>query len=348
MLEQSVRSLCVLRLSAIGDICHALPVVRTLQRAWPDCRITWIVGRVEAALLSGLDGVEFITLDKSGGLRAMRAVTRQLSGRRFDLLLDMHPSMRANLVSLAVKAPLKIGFDRERAKDQQWLFTNRRIAPAPEQHVMDAFFGFAEAVGVTERDERWDIPIPDADREFAIGVVGGKRRTVVISPCAAARFRNFRNWPAAKFAELAVRLTDTWPVDIVLTGGNTEQERRAGDAIAAKLGGYCRNLIGRTSLKQLLAVLERADLVICPDSGPAHLATAVDTPVVGLYATTDPRRAAPYKSRHLVVDRYDEACRRFLGQPASQVRFGTRVRSPEAMNIISVDDVMEKVATVLG
>ena len=119
----------------------------------------------------------------------MRAVNRQLAGRRYDLLLDMHPSMRANLVSLAVKAPLKIGFDRARAKDQQWLFTNRRIAPAREQHVMDAFFGFAEAVGISERDERWDIPIPDSDREFAVGVVDGKRKTAVISPCAAARFR---------------------------------------------------------------------------------------------------------------------------------------------------------------
>ncbi len=298
--------------------------------------------------MAGLDGVEFIILDKSGGMAAYREVARQLGGRHFDVLLNMHPSMRANLVSLRVNSPHKVGFDRRRGKDQQWLFTNSRVRAVTRQHVMDSFFEFAVALGIEERVERWDIPIPDSARSFASQHIDSTRRTVVFSPCAAARFRNYRNWPAEQFAAFAARLVATYPVDVVLTGGSSDEEQRAGALIEASLGGRCRNLIGRTSLKQLLALLQASDLLVCPDSGPAHMATAVNTPVVSLFATTDPRRAAPYRSRELVVDRYDAACRQFLGKSAGEVRFGTRVRNPEAMNLITVDAVMEKVARVFG
>ncbi|MDH3893036.1 MAG: glycosyltransferase family 9 protein [Chromatiales bacterium] len=348
LLEQPPRSLCLLRLSALGDVCHALPLVRTLQRAWPDCCITWIIGRTEAALMAGLDGVEFIILNKAGGIPAYREVARQLRGRRFDVLLNLHPSMRANLVSLRVRSPRKVGFDRDRAKDQQWLFTNSRIRAVTRQHVMDSFFEFAAALGVAERVERWDIPIPDTARVFADRHIECERRTVVLSPCAAARFRNYRNWPAEHFAAFANELVAAYGVDVVLTGGSSEEEQRAGALIEASVGARCTNLIGRTNLKQLLALIQRADLLVCPDSGPAHMATAVDTPVVALFATTDPRRAAPYLSRNLVVDRYDAACRRFLHKSADEVRFGTRVRNPDAMSLITVDAVMDKVAEVLG
>ncbi len=213
---------------------------------------------------------------------------------------------------------------------------------------MDSFFEFAAALGVEDRVERWDIPIPETARKFARQHIDSARRTVVLSPCAAARFRNFRNWPAEQFAAFAAQLVATYAVDVVLTGGSSDEERHAGALIEASIGARCRNLIGRTSLKELLALLQNADLLVCPDSGPAHMATAVNTPVVALFATTDPRRAGPYRSRELVVDRYDAACRRFLGKTADEVRFGTRVRNPEAMSLITVDAVMEKVARVLG
>src|SRR5262245_15131236 len=176
-------SVCVLRLSAIGDCCHTLPVVRTLQAAWPATELTWIIGKIERSLIGDIAGIEFITFDKSRGSSAYRDLWRDLRGRRFDLLLHMHPSMRANLASLLVRAPMRLGLDRARAKDFQWLFTNRRIAPRTRRHVMDVWFEFAEALGVNDRVMRWDIPVSDADRAFAATQIDGARPTLLISPC---------------------------------------------------------------------------------------------------------------------------------------------------------------------
>ena len=102
------------------------------------------------------------------------------------------------------------------------------------------------------------------------------------------------------------------------------------------------NLVGRTSLKQLYALIAAADVVLCPDSGPAHMATAAGTPVVGLYATSNPERTGPYLSRSLCVNRYPDAAERYLGKPVSDLRWGERVRHPGAMALITNDDVIGK------
>jgi heptosyltransferase I len=347
LLAHPPESLCLVRLSAIGDCCHTLPVVRTLQAAWPGTRITWIIGRTEHALLDGCAGIEFITFDKRTAAASLGDVHRQLAGRRFPLLLHMHASMRANLVSLLVRAPLRLGFDRARARDWQWLFTNRQVRAGEQQHVMDGLFGFAEALGITARELRWDIPVGAADRELAATLRRAGRPLCVISPCSSQRLRNFRNWPVARQVALACWLADEYDADIVVTGGNTALEREYGTAIASALDGRARNLVGQTTLKQLLAILAEAALLVCPDSGPAHMATAVGTPVVGLYATSNRLRTGPYLSQHLVVDRYPEAVAREFG-PGAEPRWGARVRRPDAMELITLDDVKEKVGRVLG
>ena len=123
------RDICILRLSAIGDTCHMVPLIRALQSAWPECRITWIIGRVESQLMSLVPGVELLTVDKRRFVAELARLRGVLASRRFDLLLHMQASMRASLLSTLVRAPIKLGFDRARARELQWLFTNRRIAP---------------------------------------------------------------------------------------------------------------------------------------------------------------------------------------------------------------------------
>src|ERR1700757_4985680 len=101
------RSLCILRLSAIGDTCHVVPIVRTLQQAWPGTQLTWIIGKTEARLMSLIEGVEFIIVDKRASPAARRAQRRQLTGRHFDVLLHMQLALRASLLARRVRAPLK-------------------------------------------------------------------------------------------------------------------------------------------------------------------------------------------------------------------------------------------------
>ncbi len=337
-------SICILRLSAIGDCCHTLPVIRTLQAHWPATHITWIIGRTEYGLLKDASGIEFITFDKRDPRTSRAEIRRQLAGRRFPLLLHMHASMRANLVSRLVRADTRLGFDRARARDWQWLFSNEKIAARPHQHVMDGLFGFAEHLGIHERVLRWDFALSAADREIADGLRAGPRPICVISPCTSQRFRNYRNWRVENYVAVARHLIDKHGAQIVLTGGPTETELNYGAEICSALGnqpeGQVTNLVGKTSLKQLFAVLQIADLLICPDSGPAHMATAAGTPVLGLYATSNRFRTGPYLSQDLVVDAYPEAVRREFSKSVSEVRWGERVRDPAAMDLIKVDAVI--------
>ena len=336
--------LCLVRLSAIGDTCHALAVVRNLQDNWPDCNITWIIGRTEAGLMGDVAGVEFIIFDKRQGREAYGEVAAQLAGRRFDAALCMHASMRANWLCRKIPAERKVGFDRARAKDFQWLFTRERIVPAAEQHALDAMMGFARHVGTKPTPVRWDIPLPDDARDYAARHCDDN--TVALSPVSSQRFRNYRNWPVERFREVCEHLVNVHGCRILVTGGGTELERE----YAAKLEDVpgVTSIVGESSLKGLVAVFERSRLVVCPDSGPVHMATAVGTPVVGLYATSNPARTGPYLNRDFTVNRYPEAVERYLGKSVDEVQWGQRVRHPDAMNLIAVDDVVGQIDKVLG
>ncbi len=338
----SPQTVCILRLSAIGDCCHTLAVVRTMLAAWPRTRLTWVIGRTEAALFGDIAGIEFITYDKSRGRRANGALRRALADRRFDLLLDMQASWRANLASRAIRAPVRIGFDRRRARDCQWFFTNRSIEARTREHVLDGLFGFAAAAGVRERRLEWNIPIGDDDLAYARDVVPDDAPVVLISPCSSQRARNFRNWPAERYVAVAEHAASSLGAQIVVTGGPTPLERDYAATISRDASCDVLNLAGRTTLKQLLALIERATVIVCPDSGPAHMATAVGTPVVGLYASSNPERTGPYLSRQWTVNRYPDAVRIYLGKTVDQIRWGQRVRHPDVMDLVSVADVTDK------
>jgi heptosyltransferase I len=339
---QPPRSLCIIRLSAIGDTCHTVPVVRAIQDAWPSAALTWIIGKTEHSLLKGLGGVEFVVLDKARGIGGYAAVHRELKGRRFDALLHMHASARANIVSLLVRTKLRIGFDKARARDHQWLFTNTRLPARPERHVMDGLFEFAELIGVKPGKPRWDLAVGTDDVSEVAPYFASGKPALVISPCTGQRFRNYRNWRVESYAEVADYAASRYGAQVLLTGGNTAIEESYGRDIAAVARSQPTNLMGKTTLKQLAAILQRASVVLCPDSGPAHIATAVGTPVVGLYATSNRHRTGPYFSQHLVVDKYPEAVAKEFGRPIEQLRWGQRVRDPAAMSLITVADVIAK------
>jgi heptosyltransferase I len=345
VLLEPPESVCIVRLSSIGDVCHVLPVVRTLQHAWPGARFTWVIGKVEATLVSGIPEIEFVAVDKRRGLGVLRDVRRRLHGRRFDLLLHMQLSMRASTVALAIPARIKLGFDLPRARELQWLVTTHRIARAQRQHVMDGLFGFAERLGVRERLLRWDIPIPEPARDYARRLIPDGRATLVISPCSNHRLRN---WRAEYYERVADFATETYGMRIVLCGGRSSEEKRMGVHMLSHLHRPCSNAIGRDTLPELLATLQRATLLLAPDSGPAHMATTVGTPVLGLYAASNPARSGPYLSRALCVDRYDAAARAFLGRPASELPWTTKIEREGVMDLITPDDVIQKLESFMA
>jgi len=345
ILTTQPEKICVVRLSAIGDTCHALAVVRRIQDNWPGSKITWIIGKTEAQLLADIPDIEFIIFDKSKGRQAYKDVRSGLGGRSFDIVLCMHASMRANFIYPSIRSPIRLGFDRKRAKDFQWLFTNHRIDAVHGVHALEAMMSFAAAIGAPPKPIRWEIPLSEDVREFAADFRSPNKPLVVISPCSSNRSRNFRNWSIANYA-LAIRHLTGNACRVVLTGGPSALEIEYGEALSAN--GVADNLIGKTSLKELAALIDAADLVICPDSGPAHMATAFSTPVLGLYATSNPDRTGPFASRELTVNRYPDAALKYFGKPVEKLRWGQRVRHPDAMDLITVEDVVGKIDAFFG
>lgn len=344
-LAEPPQSLCILRLSAIGDTCHVVPIVRTLQQAWPATQLTWIIGRTEARLMSLIEGVEFITVDKGTGLAARRALNAQLRGRRFDVLLHMQLALRASLVSLAAPAAVRLGFDRPRARELQWLFTNERIAANTREHVLDSFFGFPAALGIRERLLRWDVPLPAAARAYAERLIPDAQPTLLISPCSRhAR----RNWPLERYAALARHAAGAHRMRVILAGGPSEAERRAGAAIARAAGAAVLDQTGKDTLPQMLALLARATVLVSPDSGPVHMATMVGTPVIGLYAATNPARSGPYLSGRWCVDAYARAARAFRGCEPQELPWGHKIEEPGVMELIQVEEVTARIDELLG
>jgi heptosyltransferase I len=337
--------ICVLRLSALGDVCHVLPVVRTLQHHWPDVRLTWILGRLEHKLLGHIPGIEFVVFDKKAGLAAYRDLRRQLAGRSYDALLHMQLALRASLAAALIPTRRRIGFDRARARELQWLVTNDQIAPRTREHVLDSLFGFAERLGVPEHLMRWDIPLPPAAQDYARRAIPDGQPTLVLSPCSS---HPLRNWSAERYAAVADHAAARHGLRVLLCGGRSTLEQEYGSLIERHMRQPCINLIGKDTLLELLATLARATLLVSPDSGPAHMATTVGTPVIGLYAATNPARSGPYYSRPCCVDRYDAAARRFLGRPAAELKWTTKIERPGVMDLIEVDAVTERLDALVA
>jgi heptosyltransferase I len=342
--ESAPPSLCLIRLSAIGDTCHALPLVRTIQHAWPGTRITWIIGRNEHKLLSLLPEIEFLTVDKRHFVAEVRRLRAELAGRRFDVLLDIHVSLRASLLSALVRAPVKLGFDRARARDCQWLFTNRRIAPRAREHVLDSFWGFTDALGIADRRLEWNIPLPEAARAYARRVIPDERPTLLISPCSS---HALRNWRPEYYARVAEHAAERWGMRVVLCGGRSAVERDTSDRIVAQARAPLVDQVGRDTLPEMLALLGAATVLLTPDSGPAHMATAVGTPVIGLYAATNPARSGPYRSLVWCVDRFPEAARRYLRREPEQLPWWIKIERPGVMDLIEPRDVVERLDALM-
>ncbi|MFB2734733.1 glycosyltransferase family 9 protein [Shewanella mangrovisoli] len=336
----TMNSLCLLRLSAIGDVCHAVAMVQAIQRQYPQLKITWVIGKLEYQLLKHLPGIEFVIFDKSQGWRSYLNLHKALKGRRFDVLLHMQVALRATLASLAISAKVRVGFDRARAKEGQWLVTNHRVEPLAQPHVLDGFMGFAKAIGVSDITPRWNIPVPQADTEFAQRQIADGEKVLVI--CAAAS-KAERNWLPERYAAVAQHAVNKG-YRVILCGGPTALEKALADDIANACSAKLDNLVGKTSLTQLLALLKRASLVLAPDTGPAHMAVTQGTPVIGLYAHSNPGRTGPYLSQQYVVSAYQEA---IASQQSGEVKWGTRAKGEHLMALISVEAVIEKFDQVI-
>ncbi|WP_394129181.1 glycosyltransferase family 9 protein [Shewanella maritima] len=337
----NIKSLCLLRLSAIGDVCHAVAMVQAIQRQYPQLAITWVIGKVEYQLVQHIAGVNFVIFDKSRGWQSYVDLKRNLGKQQFDVLLHMQVALRATIASLMIKAKERIGFDKARAKEGQWLVTNRQIQPQHEPHVLDGFMGFATALGVKDITPRWTIPVPEADAEFVSSILSAGEKVFVICPAAS---KQERNWLPERYADVAQHACNQG-FRVLLCGGPSDAEIQ----LAANIQQFCEakieNWVGKTSLTQLLSVLKQATIVLAPDTGPAHMAVTQSTPVIGLYAHSNPGRTGPYCSQQYVVSVYHQA---IAEQVQGEVPWGKRAKGAHLMSYIQTDVVIQQFDEVVS
>lgn len=340
MTDTAPKSICIMRLSAIGDVTHMIPVIRSIQKYWPNTELTWIIGKNEAALVNNIENIEFIQFDKSKALESYKNIAAKLKCRKFDVLICAQVSLRANTISALISAAVKLGYDSERSKDLHSLFINQRIQACPGEHVLDSFFSFLEHLGLTDRSMQWNYAIPESALDFAKQHLDAEKFKLIISPCSS---HAFRNWSAERYAAVADYAVHTINAQVILCGGPTASEKQMGIEIEQFMQTDALNLIGKDSLKKFLALLQGADLLISPDSGPVHMAAGVGTAVIGLYAASNPKRSGPYLSQQWCVNKYEEAAKKYKNKPANELKWGTKLEYSGVMDLIEINDVIQKI-----
>ena len=338
-------NICIVRLSALGDVTHAVPVVRAIQKHWPQARITWICAKLEHKLLSALDGIDFVVVDKNSGWGGYYRLWRKMAGQRFDIMLQMQTSARANANGAMVRADIKLGWDRLRARDFHRLFMTDTIPQTRFEHQVQGHLSFARSMGLDVSEPEWNFPVSDDAIAFVNSVVPVEQKILLISPCSS---HVHRNWRAERYAAVADHAIAQHGMTVVLSGGPSPLERSLGEAIEAASKNSLINLIGKDTLPQLVALLKRADIVLSPDSGPVHLANALGTPVIGLHACTWSRRSGPYNSLDLCVDKFAEAARRYRNSTPEQLRWGTRIEEAGVMDLVEVNEVIDRLELALS
>ena len=344
MNNSDIQSICIIRLSALGDVTHMVPIIHSIKKFRPSTKITWIISTTEYRLVGDLPDIEFIKFDKKLGWKAYPDVLKHLGNRTFDVVIAAQVSMRANILTRLISSPRKIGYDKKRAKDLHGLVINETI-PAGDTHVLDSFFQFIEQIGIPHKTFDWSIPIPQEAREFARQQIPLNKSTLAISPCSS---HTLRNWDAISYAEVANYAFKKYGMQTVLLGAPTTLEIQYGKEISDQLNHTPVNLIGRDTIKKLLAILDECSVLLTPDSGPAHMATSVNTPVIGLYAASNSLRSGPYLSLKHCVDKYPEAAKIYLGKSVSQLKWGTKIEKPGVMSLIRPEDVIIKLDEIMN
>jgi len=296
---------CIVMMSAVGDAVHVLPVLNALKRHAPDARVTWILQPGPMSLVRGHPAVDdLVVFDRGRGVRAFLDVRRELATREFDVVLGLQVYFKAGLVTSLTRAPVKLGFDRARARDMNWLFTTRQIPPHEPQHVQDQYFEFLTELGVPVGEVTWNLGPWDDERAAQRAFFAPIDRPAASIVVATSKPQ--KDWIPERWAETADALYYDFGLQPVLVGGRSPRELAAEQIIRGRARAPVVSALG-SGLRNLVGILDGSALVLSPDTGPLHMAVALDRPVISLMGYTNPKRTGPYRRFHdLIVDAYGD------------------------------------------
>jgi lipopolysaccharide heptosyltransferase I len=304
-LPNSPKRILLIKPSAIGDVVHTLPVWNLLRGHWPEAQISWLVTPACAGLIEGLPGLNVIRFERGRLGRAWRSKTaatellglgRWLRELTFDLVIDLQGLFRSGWMAWQTRAPVRVGFAS--AREFAWTFYTHRVPiDTAEQHATDRYLKVLEALGAATSPIVYPFVVDDVDRAHVERLIPAGTKYAVLLP--GTNWATKR-WPVEKFARLVAPLREQFGLDVAVAGGRDVEE------LAVRMP-EATNLVGRTNLRQLVALLDRAALVVANDSGPMHIAAALGRPLVTMYGPTNPVRTGPY-GRPDTVLRLDIPC----------------------------------------
>lgn len=297
-----VRRLLIVKPSSLGDVVHALPTLAALRRRFPSATFSWLVKREWAEVLEGnpdLDEVLAVDLSAQGWPAAIRAVREG----RFDLVVDLQGLLRSAVLGWASGSAVRVGFANGR-EGSPWFYTHRVPVPDASLHAVDRYLLMARFLGAEPEKPGPSAfclprdPAAEARVEALLAAAGVQAGTMLVALNPSARWMTKR-WPAESFAAAGDWLQRREGVRVVVVGSG--KERSAGDEVIRCMQTAPLDLVGKTTMKELIALLRRLRVFITNDSGPMHLAAAVGTPVIAPFGPTDPARTGPYGAGHAVL-----------------------------------------------
>ncbi|MEO0649425.1 MAG: glycosyltransferase family 9 protein [Planctomycetota bacterium] len=290
----------VIRLGALGDVTNALALAGALKRERPDVHIGWAAHDLVLPLLVGHPWVDRVHhWPRARKFAGALDVAREARAEGYDLVVDLQRILKSALLSRLVRAPRTLGYDRGRAKEQSWRLHRERIAPGdPQAPMILQAMEFAQHLGCRDLEPLRELP-RDADAEgWADSLLARLGAAPIAVNLGASKPPN--RWLPERFAELARAIAALEAGPVLLTGGPEDRELFA-PALEAADGDRIHDLVGRTSIPQMIALSRRLRLYVGCDTGPTHVAAAVGIPCVALFGPADPRRTGPFGSQHRVV-----------------------------------------------
>lgn len=329
---------CIVLLTGLGDVVNGLPVVNAIKRKWPDAHITWVAEPMPSGILRPHPSIdEVIVFHKKLGAKGVRRLRMEMKDRKFDVAINLNIYFKSAWPMLFSGARRRIGFERGRARDGVWLTANEHLPARARAHTLDMFLEFLDVLQVPREPVQWLIPITASERLAQETFFETLRdRPVVGLVTASANVK--KDWPADRYPALVNALVERFNAHVVLLGGPGEREQSIARTVMEQAKHEPVWGLG-DSIRKLTWLIEGCDLIIAPDTGPVHIARALEVPVIGMYGHTNPWRVGPYeKYQELWIDKYTDG-------PPDPSNFEPR---HGRMEMITVEEVMAKAALVLS
>jgi 3-deoxy-D-manno-octulosonic-acid transferase/heptosyltransferase-1 len=310
-----LRSILMIKLSAIGDVVHTLPLLEVLRKNLPEARIDWVVEQEASEIIAGhaaLDRVivsrrkiwqkDFMVRGKrSGTIREVLELLRELRSERYDLVIDMQGLFKSGLLTGLSRGERKIGFTWAREGSTLFLTEPPYFEDQYRQHAIERYLETARILGCKVNSWKGRIPLQSSHEHRVDMLLQEKgvngNRLAAVNPMARW---DTKLWEPEKFAALADRIHDELHMSVLFTG--SKSDRPIIEEIRHRMSkGGAINLAGEIGLKELAFLYTRCAALITTDTGPMHIAAAMDCPVIALFGPTAPWRTGPYGSAHQVV-----------------------------------------------